>query len=69
MYSKKTSLNENKFASSRCGNLRVSTAAVNELHKRATAAAIRKNIVNCSVKLGILQNQIYSHTIDNGFNF
>ena len=50
------------------GNLRVITIAVNELHKRATAAAIRKNIASCLAKLGILEKQIYSLTTDNGSN-
>ena len=38
------------------------------LHKRATVAAIRKNIVSCLAKLDILKKQIYSLTTDNGFN-
>ena len=47
-------------------NLRVIIAAVSELHKRATAAAIRKNIADCLAKLGILKKQIYSLTTDYG---
>ena len=46
------------------GNFRVTTAAVNELYGRATAAAIRKTIVSCLVKLGIFD----SLTADNGSN-
>ena len=48
------------------GNLRIITTAVNELDERETAAAIRKNIVICLAKLGILEKQIYSPTTDNG---
>ena len=43
-------------------NLRVITAAANELHEPATAAAIRKSILSCLAKLGILEKQIYSLT-------
>ena len=46
------------------GNFRVTTAAVNELHERAKAAAIRKTIVSCLVKLGVFD----SFTADNGSN-
>ena len=37
------------------GNFRVTTAAVNKLYERATAAAIRKTIASYSVKLGIFE--------------
>ena len=50
------------------GVLRVTTVAVNKLHERATAAALRKNIASCLAKLGILEKQIYSLMIDNGSN-
>ena len=42
------------------GNLRVITARVNELHERATAATICKNILSFLAKVGILEKQIYS---------
>ena len=48
--------------------MRVITAAVNKLHKRATAAATRKDIVTCSTKLGNLEKQSCSLTIDNVSN-
>ena len=46
----------------------VITTGGNELDERATAAPIRKNIVSCLAKLGILEKQIYSLTTDNGSN-
>ena len=48
--------------------MRVITAAVNKLHKRATAAATRKDIVTCLTKLGNLEKQSCSLTIDNVSN-
>ena len=48
------------------GNERVIVVAVNELRKRATAAAIHKDTVSCLTKLGILEKQIYSLTTDSG---
>ena len=50
------------------GDLRVTIAAVTELHERATAAAIRENMVRCLLQLGISEKQIYSLTTDNGSN-
>ena len=50
------------------GNLQVITETVNQLHKPATAAAIRKNIVSCLAKLGILEKQICTLTTDNDFH-
>ena len=41
---------------------------MNELHKQASTAAIRKYVVNYMAKLGILEKQIYSLTTDNKFN-
>ena len=49
-------------------NSRVITTAENELHERATAAAIRKNILSCLAKLDILEKQIHSITTDDGSN-
>ena len=68
MYAKKVSFFEVNFQAVVDGNLRVITAAVNELHERDIAAATRKNIVSCLVKLGILEKQIYSLITDNGSN-
>jgi len=48
--------------------LKVVTAAVAELHERATAVAIRGYIVRCLAKLGISEKHIYSLTTDNGSN-
>ena len=50
------------------GDLRVTTAAVTELHERATAAAIRENMVRCLLQLGISEKPIYSLTTDIGLN-
>ena len=51
------------------GNLRIVSAAVNELHERATAAALRKNIISCLAKLNISEKQIYSLIADDGSTF
>lgn len=50
------------------GNLRVVTAAVEEMTSRATAAEIRRTLVDCLKKLGICEQQIYTLTTDNGSN-
>ena len=50
------------------GDLRVINTAVNELHERATAVVLRKNIVSFLTELGILKKQIYSLMTDDGSN-
>ena len=49
-------------------NFRVTTAAVNKLYERATAAAMRKTIASYSVKLGIFEKQIYKYITDKASN-
>ena len=50
------------------GEPQVVTAAMTELHERATAAAIWEQIKRSLAKLGIFENQIYTLTTDNGAN-
>ena len=50
------------------GKLKVVTASVKEMTKRATAEEIKSTMLTCLDKIGVQERQVYSLTTDNGSN-